>query len=100
MKKWIVHFECPVCGESSRTPMAKCPFCKNKLESDFVSVKTLDQVRWERDVAIAQLAEIGKSLGERMDDVRRVGSRGECGCRIKDGTGECCRKNVLTEEGG
>lgn len=100
MAKWIAHFECPVCGESSRTPMAKCPFCKNKLESDFVSVKTLDQVRWERDVAIAQLAEVGKSLGERMDDVCRVGSYGDCGCGIKDGAGECCRKNVLTEEGG
>lgn len=99
MAKWIAHFECPVCGESSRTPMAKCPFCKNKLESDFVSVKTLDQVRWERDVAIAQLAEIGKSLGERMDDVHHTVPCSGCGCGNQGGTGECCRENVLSEEG-
>lgn len=28
------------------------------------------QLRWERDIAIGQLESIGKSLGERMDDVK------------------------------
>ena len=32
----------------------------------------IDQIRWERDTAIEQLAEIGKGLGERMDDVVKV----------------------------
>lgn len=100
MAKWIAHYECPVCGEHSRTQEDQCPFCGSRLDKDQVSVEVLKQVMWERDVAIAQLAEIGKSFGERMDDVCRVGSYGDCGCGIKDGAGECCRKNVLTEEGG
>ena len=32
----------------------------------------LEQVEWERDTALTQLAEIGKGLGEKMDDVRQV----------------------------
>lgn len=28
------------------------------------------QLRWERDIAIAQLESIGKGLGERMDDIK------------------------------
>ena len=31
-----------------------------------------DQTDWERCVALTQLKEIGKSLGERMDDMRPV----------------------------
>ena len=37
--------------------------------SDVVEQSTYDQVRRERDTAITQLAEIGKELGEKMDDV-------------------------------
>ena len=40
--------------------------------ADVVPVGLLEQVEWERDIALAQLAEIGKSLGEKMDDVRPV----------------------------
>ena len=29
-----------------------------------------EQIRWERDIAVGQLESIGKSLGERMDDVK------------------------------
>ena len=32
----------------------------------------VEQLRWERDLAVAQLEEIGKSLGEKMDDVKIV----------------------------
>lgn len=28
-----------------------------------------DQIKWERDVALRQLSEIGKGFGERMDDI-------------------------------
>lgn len=36
------------------------------------NIPIIEQIRWERDTAIAQLAEIGKGLGERMDDVEKV----------------------------
>ena len=39
---------------------------------DAVSSGAYDQVVWERDIAIKQLAEIGKSLGEQMDDAAKV----------------------------
>ena len=31
----------------------------------------VDQIRWERDIAIEQLNEIGCSFGQKMDDVKR-----------------------------
>lgn len=40
--------------------------------ADVVSRGVLEQVMWERDLAISQLAEIGKGLGEKMDDVQEV----------------------------
>lgn len=40
--------------------------------ADVVGRSTYNQVRWERDTAIEQLSEIGKGLGERMDDVEKV----------------------------
>jgi len=49
---------------------------KKDIESipaaDVRPVGLLGQVEWERDTALAQLAEIGKGLGEKMDDVRPV----------------------------
>ena len=30
----------------------------------------VDQIKWERDTALSQLKEIGKGLGEKMDDVK------------------------------
>lgn len=40
--------------------------------ADVVERSAYDQVRWERDTAIAQLASIGKGFGEKMDDVVKV----------------------------
>ena len=40
--------------------------------ADVVSKGAYDQCDWERIVALTQLKEIGKGLGERMDDVRPV----------------------------
>ena len=34
-----------------------------------VSQSVVDQIKWERNVALSQLNEIGKSLGEKMDDI-------------------------------
>lgn len=39
---------------------------------DAVPKSVYDQVCWERDTAIEQLKEIGKSLGEKMDNVRKL----------------------------
>ena len=39
---------------------------------DAVSRGVLDQVRWERDIALEQLADYGISLGERADVVKVV----------------------------
>lgn len=44
--------------------------------ADVVECSTFMQVVWERDVAISQLAEIGKGFGEKMDDVAKR-KRGE-----------------------
>ena len=42
--------------------------------ADVVSRGVLEQVMWERNLAVSQLAEIGKGLGEKMDDVVKVQS--------------------------
>ena len=40
--------------------------------ADVVSRGVLEQVMWERDLAVSQLAEIGKGFGEKMDGVVEV----------------------------
>lgn len=45
---------------------------------DAVPVGAYEQTRWERDMAISQLAEIGKSLCEKMDNVATVVRCKEC----------------------
>lgn len=41
-------------------------------KGEVFSKEVLTQIGWERDIAISQLEEIGKSLGEKMDDVKAV----------------------------
>lgn len=61
--------------------------------ADVRPVGLLEQVEWERDTALAQLAEIGKSFGERMDDVRPVVRCSDCKWTEIDGTGAIyCKK--------
>lgn len=40
---------------------------KNYYKDKFVSVRCLEQVKWERDIAIGQLKELGLGLGEEID---------------------------------
>ena len=60
----------------------QCPYhgfdedCESNLHADAlallkesVSQGVVDQIRWERDTALSQLKEIGKGLGEKMDDI-------------------------------
>lgn len=57
-----------------------------------VSRALLDQIRWERDVAIEQLNKIGKELGEKMDDVAPVVRCKDCKfLMFSDCYGECRR---------
>lgn len=46
--------------------------------ADAVARSAYSQVVWERDTALSQLAEIGKGLGEKMDDVPTVVFCREC----------------------
>lgn len=39
---------------------------------DSVKKNVYEQVKWERDIAIGQLESIGKSLGEKMDNIEPV----------------------------
>ena len=41
-----------------------------RLLKKSVPQSVVDQIRWERDTALSQLKEIGKCLGEKMDDVK------------------------------
>lgn len=42
---------------------------KDMPSADVVTREQYEQIHWERDVALHQLEEIGKALGEKMDDV-------------------------------
>ena len=42
------------------------------VQVDSVPRSVYEQVCWERDIAIKQLNEIGISLGEKIDDVKRI----------------------------
>lgn len=39
----------------------------NAVKQAFSALVILDQIRWERDIAIEQLAELGLSLGQIID---------------------------------
>ena len=41
-----------------------------RLLKKSVPQSVVDQIRWERDTALSQLKEIGKGLGEKMDDAK------------------------------
>lgn len=47
-------------------------FIDNAPTVDAVPESAFKQIKWERDVAIEQLNSIGKSLGEKMDDIEPV----------------------------
>lgn len=60
-----IHFE--VCAMYSPS-LPICDEYKDKKE-DMVSKGLFDQIKWERDVAIEQLKEIGLSLGQKIEGV-------------------------------
>lgn len=42
---------------------------KNDYKNQFVSIGCLEQFKWERDIAIGQLEELGLGLGRKIDGV-------------------------------
>ena len=43
-----------------------------ELKVALMKVSVYEQIKWERDIAISQLEEIGISLGQKMDDVKEA----------------------------
>lgn len=62
--------------------------------ADVVEKDVVAQIQWERDTAVAQLAEIGKSLGEKMDDVAEVVRCRKC--RYYDPDYGGCKVNAVS----
>ena len=62
-------------------------FVRKLPAADVVPLDVYKQTAWERDTAIEQLRQIGKALGEKMDDIVRV-KRGRWKFH-KDGSGTC-----------
>lgn len=47
--------------------------CRDSMIYDAADViKVMQQTEWERDVALNQLRQIGKGLGEKMDDITEL----------------------------
>lgn len=59
---------------------------------------TIDQFRWERDTAVDQLNEIGKGLGERMDDIVELLKKKEAVLLTLDDVKKTERDTVLWTE--
>ena len=43
-----------------------------ELKEALMKVSVYEQIKWERDIAISQLEEIGISLGQKMDDIKEA----------------------------
>lgn len=85
-EKVISAYECVITRGKSVCECGKCDyhikdsavfFCDNQrvltdaltMLKESVPQGVADQIRWERDTALSQLEEIGKGLGEKMDDI-------------------------------
>lgn len=65
----LKHAEEPPAPPKSDTAFTTKESLLEELKKQGVPLEVHKQVMWERDIAIEQLREIGKSLGEKMDDV-------------------------------
>ena len=59
---------------SSKHILEKDALCRvNSVPvEDVVKRSTFEQIKWERDVALSQLNEINKGLGEKMDNIKEL----------------------------
>ena len=46
-----------------------CCFITEALQMAINALGAIDQIRWERDIAISQLEQLGLSLGQKIDGV-------------------------------
>ena len=62
---------------------------------DAVSRGVYDQIKWERDIAIEQLAELGIGFGAKVPDMVEVGACEGCifSNRKRPQKCSCCRRN-------
>lgn len=82
--------------EVSKEYIWACTLVDAAQTADVIDRKTHEavckQIMWERDVAIEQLKEIGKSFGEKMDDVAKV-------VRCKDCTEFMAESSICSDTG-
>ena len=68
--KCVKLIHCNGCEFKDET---ECKHCFYGMSIEALKMENiLDQIRWERNIAIAQLEEIGLSLGEKTDKVREA----------------------------
>lgn len=67
---WECVDECPYYGDTDCNCYAQ--LAMDALELLKADQSVIDQIEWERDTALEQLAEVDKSLGEKMDDLREL----------------------------
>ena len=98
-----------MCEGVSHNPCDGCPYqgkydCADTLKTDALEMITssvsqgvVNQIKWERDMALAQLSDIGKGLGSKMDDVAKIV---RCkNCKHKGISYECRLDRDLEEYG-
>ena len=47
----------------------QCLYITEALQMAINALGTIDQIRWERDIAISQLKELGISFGQKIDGI-------------------------------
>ena len=67
---------------------------------DAVSRGVYDQIKWERDIAIEQLAELGIGFGAKVPDMVEVGACEGCifSNRKRPQKCSCCRRNKVLKD--
>ena len=66
--------ECPYSKDGSGWHDCRSNCAKDALDllKNSVPQGVVDQIKWERDMLIQQLSEVGKGLGAKMDDVAHI----------------------------
>lgn len=70
--KWNCEGRCQTCVHT--TLVGKEELCSLIVDApavDALPKSYCEQIRWERDIALEQLGEIGCQLGQKMDDIKK-----------------------------
>lgn len=96
--------ECPYAVADDEYKCLQMKLDALELLKESVPQRVVDQIRWERDTAFAQLEQIGKGLGSKMDDIvallkEKEGKPLRCKtCTMRDKTGFCHRWNIEVKD--